>query len=845
MSKVLISEQYLNDIANAIRIKNGEDDFYYPSDMASAIMRITSANGLRFLSMVDINQDWKFKLISSVSDPSYDSILEAQSHYDDSSWDNVELPHDWSIERSFNPKSPGGYTCGFLDGGDAWYRKTLPSMSYLNGKRLILYFDGVYMESDIYMNGVLLKSNRNWYDPFWVDCTEHINLNSENTIAVFVRNRQPSTHWYSGSGIYRKVYIIVCEQFPISVKDIIVTTPNLAVENGGNVTTNLKINLVSSESETVPIKAEILKDGTVLSSEDDVFMIDVGDNQVIINLQVKNPVLWDIGNGVLYKAKIIIGSGDSAIYHTVSFGYRWFEFNATTGFWLNGRNIKIKGFCLHDTYTCLGAKANRSAIDRRFDALIRMGCNAIRTSHNTYSSEVLSVCAERGLLVFAELFDCWTHRKTVYDFGQYFSDNYASVITNVIRRDINNPAIIMWGAGNEIIHASKLDGAYTPKEASGILQNIIDAIHALDVSRPITMGDNTPTNSASRACMNLLDVIGINYGSASTYNSLFTDFPGKPIFGSEVACTYMIRGDYSYRSNSSNYDDVARDKGASIANTLHIHMDDPRLAGMFAWVGVDYFGEWRAYKQYPYRSSPKGPLDTALFEKDGFYLYQSVWTDKPMIHIIPMHWDWEDNTVVKVWIYSNCATVDLWLNGKNLGSVSKGVKYQYAYDVPFENGTLVANGYDANGTLIAQDVRYSSRRVPNKLVLLSDKSSVNINSDDLVFITCEIQDQNDVLIPTANNTVSFFADGGTVLGTDSGWVKDVEDMTGNTKKASYGKLLCVVKPNKKTGVLTVTATSNGLDSSTVTIIKTSVTTKQTPPAQVFINAENPPIKNYS
>ena len=393
------------------------------------------------------------------------------------------------------------------------------------------------------------------------------------------------------------------------------------------------------------------------------------------------------------------------------------------------------------------------------------------------------------------------------------------------------------------MHARYIDGEYTVQEATSILQNIINTIHALDVTRPITMGDNTPNGSASRACMALLDVLGINYASDSTYSSLFSAFPNKPIFGSEVACAYSVRGDYTDQQ-VSNYDEVYP-RGDSISDALHKHMDNPKLAGMFPWSGVDYLGEARPYAVYPYRSSPKGPMDTALFKKDSYYLYQSVWSDKPMIHIVPMHWDWTAGNSVKVWLYSNCASVDLWLNGTSLGSTTRGTKYQYAYSVPFAQGTLVANGYDSGGNLVAQDVLFSSRRVPNKLFLTTDVTSVDINSDDLVFVTCEIQDENGVVVPTANNTVVFSVVGGTVIGTDSGWVKDIENMTGNTKKASFGKLLCVVKPDKKTGDLIVTALSNSLASSSVTVEKTTETIKRIDPLQEFVDASNPPMKDYS
>lgn len=845
MSKVLISEQYLNDIANAIRLKNGEYGFYYPSEMADAIMRISCSEGVKFISMIDIKDKWKFNLISSVANTSYSSTAEAQVQYDDSAWNKISLPHDWSIGLSFDESSPGGWQGGFLNGGDAWYRKTLPDMPYLDGKRLILYFDGIYMESDVYINGVLRKSNRNWYNPFWLDITDYIDVTTDNVIAVFVRNRQPSTHWYSGSGIYRKAYLLVCEPASVAIKDVVITTPNLAEEVGGDVTTEAKINMVSSVSATLPLKVEIIRDNEVLSYEETSISVTVGNNQTVIDVLVNDPDLWDVGAGNLYTAKVTIGNGSSAISHSVSFGYRYFEFKAATGFWLNGNNIKLKGVSIHDTYGCLGAKTNKSAIDRELDALIEMGCNAIRTAHNAYSTEIMNLCAEKGILVYEEFFDCWNKYKIIYDFARYFDANYQEVIANTVRRDRNNPAVILWGAGNEIISQSGVSvNYYTAEQATTILQNIIDTIHDYDTSRPITMSDDTPSGNTSRACMALLDVIGVNYGSDNEYSDVMSRNPNKPIFASECTAAYMIRGDYTDEL-ASNYDDIHATFGDSVSDALHRHMDNPKLAGMFPWCGIDYLGEGAPYREYPQRSCADGAMDTALFKKDAFYLYQSVWSDKPMIHIVPMHWDWLTGDTVPVWLYSNCASVDLWLNGTSLGSATMGSKYQYAYSVPFETGTLVANGYDSGGNLIAQDVLFSSRREPDKLCLKADKISVNRNSDDLVFVTCEIQDKNGVIVPMANNTVIFTATGGTVIGTDSGWVKDVEDMTGNTKKASFGKLLCVVKPDNVYGDLTITATSAYLKASEVTVRKTSSTIKKVEPVTVFVDASDPPIKDYS
>lgn len=851
MAKVFITEQYLQDIANAIRIKTGEILTYYPSEMAEAIMRIGATESVNFLIGLPLSDGWKFNLVSEVSDTSYSSTSEAQPSFDDSEWRNVSIPHDWSIEFDFDPNAIQGhdghlvYSEGFLAGGDAWYRRTIPSMSYADGKRFYLYFDGIYMESDVYINGVLKKQNRNWYNPFWLDITDSINVNLENTIAVFVRNNQPTTHWYSGSGIYRNVYLFVCEPAEVTLKNIVVRTPDLETEVGGDVTTEVIIDTVSTVAKTIPVKVEIIKNETVVATEETEISVTVGANQSQVDVVVNDPDLWDIYDGNIYALRLTLTDGAKKIHHSINYGYRYFNFNATTGFWLNGKNIKIKGVSIHDTYGCLGAKANKSAIEREIDALIEMGCNAVRTAHDAFSSEFMTVCAEKGILVYEEFFDCWNKYKIVNDFARYFDGNYQEVIANVIKRDVNNPAVVLWGAGNEIISQSGVSGNYyTAEQATAILQNIIDTVHEYDTSRPIAMSDDTPSWNTSRACMALLDVIGVNYGSDTEYSDVMSAYPNKPIFGSESTAAYMIRGDYA-DTLSSNFDDKHATFGDEISVVLHRHMDNPKLSGVFPWCGIDYLGEGAPYRAWPQRSCADGALDTALFKKDAFFLYQSVWSNKPMVHIVPMHWDWNDGDTVKVWLYSNCASVRLYLNGTDLGTVSKGNKYQYAYNVPFAIGTLVANGYDSNNRLIAQDVLYTSRRTATKLSLIADKTKVNINSDDLVFVTCTVMDKNDVMIPTANNSITFTVEGGEVVGTDSGWVKDVENMTGNTKKASFGKLLCVVKHNGKSGDLVITASSAYLSPASITIEKGNETTKYVEPEQEFVDATDPPRKNYS
>lgn len=779
----------------------------------NGVIKYTGDDIINMFETIPMRAGWKFNLVSSVANASYTSTDEAQPEYNDSSWTSVSVPHDWSIEQSFNSKSPGGFAGGFLNGGDAWYRTIIPVTAEMIGKRLFLYFDGVYMESKIYVNGTLLGKNKNGYAPFWIEITDNIDLTegTDNILAVFVRNRQPSSRWYSGSGIYRDVSLVVCQNTLATINNIIISTPYLSSEVGGDVTTNARVDITSTVAYTVNISLEILYGNTVVASSGSSIAIAAGSNSITISTVVFNPTLWGIGQGNLYTARVTLKMNGVSIYRCVEFGYRYTEFNTSTGFWLNGQNIKIKGVSMHSTHGCLGSIANASGIERELDVLVEMGVNAIRTVHCPESAVMLDLCAHKGILVFEEFFDTWTVAKVTYDFARFYSNYYDTVISNTLRRDVNNPAIILWGIGNEI------PSSYSAEEVNRIAQASISVIRGYDAYRPITMGDNHPNTEASDAWSALLDVIGINYGVTGTYNTMQTKFPNKPLFGSETTSAYMIRGDYT-DDKSSNYDGKVT-WGTHPSVALHQHMDDVRLAGMFPWCGVDYLGEPAPYKKYPQRSCADGALDTALFKKDVFYLYQSVWTDEPMIHIIPMNWDWEDGETVLVWLYSNCSSVKLFLNGTDLGSVEMGNKYQYSYDVTYEAGTLEAKGYDSNGNVIAEDSVTTSTGTPTQLALTAESESVDVSSDDLVFVTCVIKDANGVMVPTANNSVTFSVDGGSVLGTDSGWVMDVEDMRGSTKMASFGKLLCVAKHDGSKGTMTITATSSGLASASVTVNK--------------------------
>ena len=801
---------------------------------------VTTADQL--VSAVPLDS-WKFNLISTTANTAYSSTAEAAAGFDDASWRTVSVPHDWSVELDFNASSPATYEGGYLDGGDAWYRTTV-SVDKQNGRRYVLCFDGVYMESTVYVNGQQVHKNYYGYNPFAVDATEQM-VSGVNTIAVFVRNEQPSSRWYSGSGMIRPVELVTLLDDQIRMENIRVTTPKLDSDltNGETVVAFDAVNKTGAEASATFTVDLYDPDGAKVGTADASAVIAAGETQnVSATVALANPTLWAIGAGKLYEAQISAKVGNRVQRSKrVTYGYRSIRFDKDTGFYLNGIHTKLKGVCVHHDGGCIGAAENRSAIERQVDILTNMGCNAIRLTHNPFGAEYLDVCQRKGVLLVEELFDCWTKSKKQKDFGRYFADHYAEVVTSAIRRDWNNPAVIMWSLGNEVRTNLTL-GDYSSSEIVNVCTMVNSAVKALDNTRPTTMGNNAPGGNLS-SLMAIVDVVGINYnGNNQTYQ---TD---RPIYGSETTSALSSRGVYATDSANMaypSYDNKAVSWGNTAAETVNAYLNGARSCGHFVWTGFDYIGEPTEWNKYPAKSSYFGIVDTCGFPKDIYFMYQSMWDSRPMIHMLP-HWTHESGNI-DVWLYSNCASVELFLNGTSLGKkalAQRGTKNQYAYTVAYAAGTIVANGYDASGNLIAQDIQYTAG-TPAKLALSSDKTAVSTASDDLVYITCDVLDKNGTLCPNADNSVTFTVMGGTIIGTDNGHGANVEKLSGSTHAAFSGKCLCVVKHDGASGVMKITATANGLTAGTISVTKGETTIAATAPAASFVDATNPPMRDVS
>ena len=838
-------------IASAITDKgiatSDNDTFQVMADNISKINSVITDVNINSCNILKDN--WKFKLLSNNgTNTSYTN--EISQNYDDSTFENISVPHDWAIYKEFNSSSSGGYQSGYLDGGNGVYRIKLDTAS-LNGQKVFLYFDGIFMESEVYINGNLIGLNK-WYNPFYFDITNSLNFDGNDTLAVLVRVMQPCSRWYSGAGIFRNVYLVTGNYIDVAINSIHVTTPNLETElTKGYATTNVKmsINNKNEESKNINIKNEIYFNNELVAYNNEVKQLSNGNNEYICNILVPSPKLWHEYQGNIYTLKTIIQIDGADVYiNYTKYGYRYFKFDKDTGFWLNGINMKLRGVCLHHDLGCLGAEVNKSAIERQIRILKNMGCNAIRITHNPASTEFLEVCAKEGMLLIEELFDCWTKAKKNNDFARFFNEYSERVIKFTVNRSKNNPAIIMYSIGNEIIR----DSGFTEQTATTLASNMINTIKSIDTERMVTMGEDSPNNPVARAVMQLMDVVGVNYGSDSEYASLRETYPEFKVYGSETTSALSSRGIYA-RDNvnlqCSSKDDDFVDWGDSASVALKRHMDSDYLAGMFVWTGFDYIGEPTPFNKYPARSSYFGIIDLAGFPKDIYYMYQSRWTKKPMIHVFP-HWNWENGNTVNVWIYSNCDKVELFVNGVSKGIRTKdsiGSKYNYEYNVSYEAGTLLAKGMDSEGNvLIQEEIKTSS--TPYKISLTSDKSLIKRGGDDLIFVECNVLDENDIVCRTANNLINFSVSGGTIVGTDNGDATDVStSLRHPNRKLFNGKALCVVKPDNTDTDVIITATSDGLQETSINVKKSQITAYANSIVKIpgDIEAPLPPIINYA
>ncbi len=802
------------------------------------------------------NNDWQFALTDSLMDAS-------ASNFDDNDWRNLNLPHDWSIESDFSdayPATPGG---GALPGGMGWYRKTFKLPLSDQYKSIYIDFDGVYRNSKVWINGHLLGFRPNGYISFRYDLTPYLNFGENtNLIVVQVDNtKQPNSRWYSGSGIYRNVWLVKTGKVHVDLWGIGIETP---VVNEAMAEVVVKTTLRNTLSEEVHVQLlTSIKDPQgkkVASVSHDTLLAASSTGTINQTLIVEKPELWTTTDPRLYNlvSEVKANHKKSDLYET-SFGLRTFSWDAKTGFYLNGEPTKILGVCLHHDLGCLGTAVNTRAIERQLQIMKDMGVNAIRTSHNPPAPELLTLCDEMGLLVQDESFDMWRRRKSPFDYAQYFDEWHERDLTDQLLRDRNHPSVFMWSIGNEVLEQwAQADADTLSLEAANLILNAGHAIdesllqdtamsvqgliaHSLaaivkryDTIRPVTAGNNetSPGNMIFKS--NALDVLGFNYHEQDF--ATFPDkFPGKTLLVSESTSALMTRGYYQMPSDSmyiwpeawwkrferpehlcSSYDNCHVPWGSTHERTWYEVKRLPHVSGLFLWTGFDYLGEPTPY-WWPSRSSFFGVVDLAGLPKDVYYMYQSEWTDKPVLHVFP-HWNWKEGELVDIWAYYNNADeVELLLNGKSIGSKTKtDSTFHVSWRVPFTPGTLQAVSRKNGQVVMTKEIQTAGK--PAQMRLIPDRSRIQADGTDLSFITVEIVDKEGNLVPDADQLICFDIKGaGFIAGTDNGDPNDPNGLKRKDRHAFYGKAMAVVQSTGQPGSITLIASAKGLPQAEVII----------------------------
>jgi beta-galactosidase len=777
---------------------------------SSVATLVNNYDGAR-TTTVSFDQGWKFHL---------GDVTGAQATtFDDSAWTSLDVPHDWSISLAFNQGSKAGGGGGYLDGGTGWYRKTFTLPAASSGQKVFVQFDGVYMDSTVYLNGTQIGARPYGFSSFECDLGTSAKSGASNVLAVRVNNQQPSSRWYSGSGIYRHTWLKTVNPVRVAYTGVFVTTPQVS-------STSATVNLVV----TVQNDATADQSVTVASSVRDGSGAEVGKGSsaatpvtagktadVTHTATVSNPKLWSPSSPILYSVVTTVSVGDSVVdTYTTPFGIRTFAFDATKGFTLNGQSVKLNGTCNHHDLGALGAAVNNRAIEKRLQMLKDMGNNALRTSHNPPAPEFLDMADRLGFLVMDEAFDCWDQGKNTYDYARFFNQWSKTDIGDMVARDRNHPGIVIWSIGNEIPDSNN----------ATVAQSLITAVKAKDTTRAIGQAFVSASPGASTAPLE--DVVGLNY-SPGSYDSLHSSHATWKFFGSETSSAVRSRNVYktpvttnilsSSDNQCSSYDNSVVSWGTSAEGSWSSVNTRAFIAGEFIWTGFDYIGEPTPYG-WPAKSSYFGAIDTAGFPKDIFYFYQSKWNaaGPTMVHIVPMDWtSWTAGQSVTVWVYSNADSVELFLNDKSQGSKTISATAAHAqWSVPFATGTLQAKA-TKGGAVVATDTVQTAGAAA-ALALKADRASIAADGRDLSFVEVDIVDAQGVVVPQAKNTIAFTISGpGALVGLDAGDSTNHDSYKGTSHAAFSGKLMAIVQSTATAGKITLKATSGSLTAGSIDI----------------------------
>ena len=800
---------------------------------------------------INFDKGWRFILA--------DSAQMSLAMYDDSAWRMLNVPHDWAIEGDFSASAPSGNSGGALPGGVGWYRKSFEVAAADKGKLFYIDFDGVYMNAKVWINGQLLGQRPYGYSSFRFDLTPHLKFGARNVVAVRVDNSdQPNSRWYSGCGIYRHVWLVKTEKIHVAHWGTHV------VAEGNKVSVSVSIDNNTTSQQTVVVRNKIISPaGVQVASASKKLSLNPSAKSIrsLSQLKVSRPQIWSCETPYIYKVVTTIEQNGKVVdtYETPT-GFRTFKFDAEKGFSLNGKSMKINGVCQHHDLGCLGAAVNEDALYRQLRILKEMGTNAVRCSHNPPAPELLAMCDTMGLIVMDESFDMWRRRKTKNDYARFFDQWAERDLADLVLRDRNHPSILMWSIGNEVLEqwssadadtlsaeqanlilnaghdASTLSHGTEMSVNSLLCKNLCEIIRRLDNTRPITAGCNEPDPKNHLFKSGALDIIGFNYHH-QWVKDVPKNFPGKPFIFSESVSALQTRGFYMMPSDSvykapiewwlpyqdpsfqcSAYDNMHASWSSTHEETWDVVKHNDFVGGQFIWTGFDYIGEPTPYG-FPARSSYFGIVDLAGFPKDSYYMYQSEWTDKQVLHLFP-HWNWLDGQHIDLWCYYNNADeVELFINGRSQGVKAKKDDHEYhlMWRVKFEPGEVKAVARK-NGKVVAEKTIRTSG-APAQLRMTSDRIRFgnNPNGDNLAFITVEVIDKDGNLCPRADDQVFFEVEGGRIVGVDNGNPISMERFKDTKRKAFNGKCLVVVATDG--GDVTVRAKGYQLGGSEVMVKK--------------------------
>ena len=803
---------------------------------------------------LSFNDGWLFSLA--------DDSLAARPEFVDSGWRKLNLPHDWAIEGDFSQDNPSGTGGGALPGGVGWYRKTFVAENKDKGKHFRIEFDGVYMNSEVFINGTCLGKRPYGYISFSYDLTPYLKWGEKNVIAVRVDNaEQPNSRWYSGCGIYRNVWLLKTGDVCVAEWGTYVTTAKV---DGQGASLNLVTTLENTGKENADVTVRsVLKDAEgkeVAQTESPANLVAEKSAEIAQKLQVSSPQLWDVEHPYLYSLVTEVMKGGQCVDRYVTpVGIRTFSFDAAKGFVLNGKPTKINGVCMHHDLGCLGAAVNVRAMERQLQMLKEMGCNGIRCSHNPPAPEWLDLCDRMGFIVMDEAFDMWRKKKTAYDYSLYFNEWHERDLHDFILRDRNHPSVFMWSIGNEVLEqwSDAQADTLSLEEANLILnfghsadmlakegevsvnslltKKLADFVKALDPTRPVTAGCNEPNPANHLFRSEALDIIGYNYHNVNIPD-VPRNFPGKPFIITESNSALMTRGYYRMPSDEmfiwperwdkpfydatfacSSYDNCHAPWENTHEENLLLTKKNDFISGQYVWTGFDYIGEPTPYG-WPARSSYFGIIDLAGFPKDVYYLYQSEWSNKQVLHLFP-HWNWTAGQDVDMWCYYNQADeVELFVNGKSQGVKAKDENHLHVvWRVKYEPGSVKVVARKDGKVVGEKEIQTAGE--PKKIRLTPDRNTLNADGKDLSFVTVEIVDAEGNLCPLADNLVHFEVEGNLfITGVDNGSQTSMERFKDNKRKAFNGKCLVVLQNNGKTGAARLKAVAEGLEDAVVEIV---------------------------